>query len=211
MTDTPVLYGFNGSTYVRSVRMLLLEKEVAYDQVPLNVLELEPRSEEHRARHPFGKVPVLDIDGMRLLETDAILRYLDETRPGRSFTPPTPPGRARMTMAISAYNAYGFPALVVAAGYYLFPDFVGGKNDAAHAAALEKSERFLTLVMDQKGDDPWLAGDAISLADILLGPMIFYSALTPDWPQLSALPGVADWWERMAAYPAFQSTAPDLG
>ena len=54
------LYGFDGSTYVRTVRMLLAEKGAQYDQVPVHVLKGEPRQPEHLARHPFGKVPVVE-------------------------------------------------------------------------------------------------------------------------------------------------------
>jgi Glutathione S-transferase len=61
------LYGFDGSTYVRTVRMLLAEKGAQYDQVPVHVLKGEPRQPEHLARHPFGKVPVVDHDGFRIL------------------------------------------------------------------------------------------------------------------------------------------------
>src|SRR5258705_12577404 len=71
-----VLYGFDGSTYVRTVRMLLAEKGAHYDQVPVNVLKGEPRQPEHLARNPFGKEPVLDHDGVRLIETGAIAPYL---------------------------------------------------------------------------------------------------------------------------------------
>ena len=78
----PVLYGFDGSTYVRTVRMLCAEKGVEYEQVPVNVLEGEPRQPEHLARHPFGKVPVLDHDGMRIIETGAITRYIAAVLPG---------------------------------------------------------------------------------------------------------------------------------
>jgi glutathione S-transferase len=58
-----VLYGFDGSTYVRTVRMLLAEKGAHYEQVPVNVLKGEPRQPEHVVRHPFGKVPVLTTMG----------------------------------------------------------------------------------------------------------------------------------------------------
>ena len=55
------LWGFDGSTYVRTVKMLLAEKGVTdFKQVPLNVLAGDPKSPEHLERHPFGKVPVLD-------------------------------------------------------------------------------------------------------------------------------------------------------
>ena len=78
------LWGFDGSTYVRTVKMLLAEKGVTQiKQIPLNVLKGEPKAAEHLQRHPFGKVPVLDHDGMRLLETSAITRYLDDVLPGK--------------------------------------------------------------------------------------------------------------------------------
>ena len=121
------LYGFDGSTYVRTVRMLLAEKGAQYDQVPVHVLKGEPRQPEHLARHPFGKVPVVDHDGFRILETSAIAPYLDEVLPGPSFMPDNAKDRARMRMAIGIIDSYGYDALVGVAGYHLFPDFIGGR------------------------------------------------------------------------------------
>jgi glutathione S-transferase len=45
--------------------------------VPVNVLKGEPRQPEHVARHPFGKVPVLDQDGFCIIQTGVIASYLD--------------------------------------------------------------------------------------------------------------------------------------
>ncbi|MDJ0610970.1 MAG: glutathione S-transferase family protein [Kiloniellales bacterium] len=212
MSGKPILYGFDGSTYVRTVRILLREKGADYEQVPVNVLAGEPRQPEHLARHPFGKVPVMDIDGMRIRETDAICRYLDETLAGPSFVADTPKGRARMNEAICLINSYGYNALVGVAGYHLFPDLIGGANDEARQAALKESEKLLGLLMTEiKGDDPWLAGTEPSLADFLLGPIFFYVSLTPDAERLLAVPGVADWWERIKEVESFKATEPDLG
>ena len=136
MSDKAVLYGFDGSTYVRTVRMLLADKNADYDQIPVNVLAGEPRQPEHMQRHPFGKVPVLDIDGVRIRETDAICRYLDETRPGPSLIPKTAKDRARMNEAISLINSYGYDALVGVAGFHLFPDFIGGADEQKRQDAL---------------------------------------------------------------------------
>ena len=71
---------------MRTVRMLLAEKGAQYDQVPVHVLKGEPRQPEHLARHPFGKVPVVDHDGFRILETSAIAPYLDEVLPGPDYS-----------------------------------------------------------------------------------------------------------------------------
>ncbi len=80
------LWGFDGSTYVRTVKMVLAEKGVTdFKQVPLNVLKGDPKTPEHRERHPFGKVPVLDHDGARILETTAIARYLNDVLPGNRY------------------------------------------------------------------------------------------------------------------------------
>ncbi len=211
MTTKPVLYGFDGSTYVRTVKMILAEKGLDYEQVPVNVLAGEPKSPEHRERHPFGKVPVLDIDGMRLLETDAICRYLDETLPGSTHVPQSAADRARMTQAINLINSYGYPAMITMAGYHLFPDFIGGQDDARQAEMREQSETLIRLLLEKKGSDPWLAGADPSLADFLLGPIVFYVSLTPEMERLTAIPGFAAWWEAMQKIPSFKVTEPDLG
>ena len=92
-----VLWGFDGSTYVRTVKMVLAEKGVTeFKQVPLNVLEGDPKTPEHRERHPFGKVPVLDHDGIAHSGNAAIARYLNDVLPGKSLIPSTPKDRARM-------------------------------------------------------------------------------------------------------------------
>jgi len=116
-----------------------------------------------------------------------------------------------MNEAISLINSYGYNALVGVAGYHLFPEFIGGANDDARAAALEDSEKLLKLLMEIRGDDPWIAGDKASLADYLLAPIMFYVSLTPDADQLLSIDGVADWWSAANEIENFKATEPDLG
>jgi glutathione S-transferase len=211
ITPKITLWGFDGSTYVRTVKMLLAEKGVTdFTQVPLNVLAGEPRTAEHLERHPFGKVPVLDYDGLRLLETSAITRYLNDKLPGASLIPETPEDRARMDMAIGITDSYGYGALLGVAGYHLFPDFIGGRDDARLASAIETSQKVLAFAMKIKGTSSFLAGQ-LSLADLYLAPVVFYASLTPDADTLFAADGFADWWERVQALPSFQQTMPSFG
>lgn len=204
------LWGFNGSTYVRTLKMLLAEKQFSdFKQVPLNVLTGEPRQAEHLARHPFGKVPVLEHDGLRIVETAAIARYLNDVLPGPSLIPATPKARARMDMVIGLVDSYGYGALVAGiAAYHLFPDFVGGKNEAMRQGGIDNGSKVIELAMKAKGSAPFIAGE-LSLADLFLAPIVFYVSLTPDMAGLLYIDGFAAWWERIQALDSFKSTPPN--
>ena len=210
--STMTLWGFDGSTYVRTVKMLFAEKKFTdFEQVPLNVLSGEPRKPEHLARHPFGKVPVVDHDGIRILETSAIVRYLNDVLPGTSLVPATPKNRARMDMVIGLLDSYGYGALIGGiAAYHLFPDFVGGKNDAMRNAGIENARKMVDLAMKTKGESTFIAGD-LSLADLFLAPVVFYVSLTPDFASLLDIRGFPDWWKDVQELKSFQDTQPNLG
>jgi len=211
MSKDIVLYGFDGSTYVRTVRMLLAEKGAEYDQVPVNVLEGEPRQPDHLARHPFGKVPVVDHAGMRILETSAITRYLDDVLPGPSFVPDNPRDRARMDMAVGLFDSYGYNALVGVAGYHLFPHFLGHPDRAFLEHSIEESRKVLSELMKIRGDSPWIAGERPSLADFYLAPACFYVGLVDEAPKVFDVPGFVDWWDRVQQLESYKVTEPDLG
>ena len=205
--STMTLWGFDGSTYVRTLKMLFAEKAFTdFEQIPLNVLAGEPKGAEHLVRHPFGKVPVLDHDGLRLLETSAIARYLNDVLPGKSLVPASVKDRARMDMVIGIIDSYGYGSLLAGvAGYHLFPDFVGGKNEAARAAGIEQGRKVLAFAMQTKGMSPFVAGD-LSLADLYVAPIAAYVAMTPDAPAVFAVDGFADWWTGVQALASFHAT-----
>jgi glutathione S-transferase len=205
-----VLYGFDGSTYVRTVRMLLAEKGAHYEQVPVNVLKGEPRQSEHMARHPFGKVPVLDHDGFRIIETGAIASYLDEVLPGPSFTPESSRDRARMRMAMGIVDSYGYGALIAVAGYHLFPDFIGGADEEARKHGIASSRRVLQELMKLRGGSTFIAGESPSLGDFYLAPICFLVSLTPDASEVFAVDGFARWWEQIQAMSSYRATAPQF-
>ena len=55
----PMLFGEPYSVYVRAVRLVLEEKNVAYELVPVDIFKPGGPPPEHYARHPFGKIPAL--------------------------------------------------------------------------------------------------------------------------------------------------------
>ena len=206
------LWGFDGSTYVRTIKMLLAEKNFTqFKQVPLNVLEGDPKRPEHLERHPFGKVPVLDHDGMRILETSAIARYLSDVLPGRLLIPANPKDRTRMDMIIGIIDSYAYGALIGGVvAFHLFPDFVGGKNEAMRKDGIEKGRKAIEFAMKTKGSSPFIAGE-LSLVDLYLAPIASYVALTPDRDVVFDVDGFADWWTEIQALNSFKETQPNLG
>ena len=204
------LWGFNGSTYVRTVRMLLAEKGVTdYEQVQVNVLKGEPKSPEHLQRHPFGKVPVVDVEGFRVIETPAITRYLDAVLSGPSLVPSDPKDVARMDMVTCIIDSYGYAPLIGGVvAYHLFPDFVGGKNKEMHQAGMENGKKVIGELMRIKGGSPYLAGQDVSIADLYLAPILAYVAMTPHKSEFLELSGVQAWWDSVSGRESFRSTQP---
>jgi len=93
MTGTTV-YGIPGSPFLRSVEIVLKEKDVPYHFHALK--PGEHKQPDYIARHPFGRVPAFEHDGFAIYETQAILRYLDEVFPSPPLTPGSAKERARM-------------------------------------------------------------------------------------------------------------------
>jgi glutathione S-transferase len=206
------LWGFDGSTYVRTIKMLFAEKAfTGFHQAPLDVLAGDPKQPEHLERHPFGKIPVLDHGGTRILETSAIARYLNDVLPGPALVPVSPKVRARMDMLIGIVDSYGYGALVGGVvTYHLFPDFVGDKNEAARKDGIEKGRKVVELAMRTKGSSRFIAGE-LSLADLFLAPIMSFVSLTPDKDAIFDVDGFSDWWGAIQVLPSFRDTVPNMG
>lgn len=206
------LYGFNGSTYVRTIRMLFIEKGIDYDQVPVNILAGEGRSEEHLRRHPFGKIPTLEADGVSLFETDAIAELIEGQNPDTPrFIPDDVVARARMRQWMGTIDDYTYPAVVGTIVWQrIVNPAVGEETDEQVCREALPSARFhLDLFERALGEHQWLAGDAVSLADLYLAPIMAYLSMTPEGEQLLAeYPNVARWWQAIQGRDSFRETPP---
>jgi glutathione S-transferase len=210
----PVIYGPAYSTYARTVRLALEEKGVDYDLVEVDLLQGANRSPEHLARQPFGKVPAFEHDGFALYETDAIARYVDETFPGTALTPADVRSRARMNQAMSIIGGYAYPAMIgqIFIQRAIMPMVGQTADEAAIAAALPQAEVSLKALEQLIGDNRYLAGDQLSLADLLLAPIYDYLAQTPEGEKLlEAAPKLRRWWDELRERPTVARTRPALG
>jgi glutathione S-transferase len=145
-----IVHGVAGSPYVQAVRLALEEKQAEYSFAAMpSGASKEPA---HLARQPFGRVPAFEHDGFALYETQAIVRYVDETFAGPSLVPTGARQRARMNQILGIVDWYVFPSWAVKiAVQRLFVPRSGGTPDEAviesalpeAATCLRELDRFL--------------------------------------------------------------------
>jgi glutathione S-transferase len=210
MTGRSVVYGADYSVYVRIVRLVLEEKGVGYELVPVDAFAPGGPGEDYLRRHPFGRIPAFEHDGFRLYETSAIARYVDEAFDGPMLQPRDPKQRARMNQIVGIADSYLYRTLVwdVYVERVSKPARGEAPDEARIAAALARAETGFKAVVDLMEDRQWMAGETLTLADLWLAPMIDYFRMTAEGRALmQAYPGLTLWWRHLAARPSMPATA----
>ncbi len=203
------VYGIPGSPFLRTVEITLREKGVDYQMTPL--APGEHKQPEHLARHPFGRVPTFEHDDFPIYETQAIIRYLDEVFPSPQLTPRDPRQRARMNQIIGIIEWYFFPkaAAPIAFNRIIGPKLLGVPSDeAAIADAMPMARTAFAELERLLGDQDYLTGDNVSLADIMLAAQLDLLCETPEGKELIADTHLKPWLERMLSRPSFAATQP---
>ncbi len=199
------LYGHPWSANSRKALMTFAEKGHEPDFALVVLPKGEHKAPEHLARHPFGKVPVLEDDGFVLYETPAINRYLDRRLSGPRLTPEEPREAARMEQFMHVSDAYFSPlgqGLIVE---LLFRKYLGGEPDAnAIVKGREAIHAPLDVLDRALGETPYLAGKSFSLADIHWLPYIDYLQRIGEGEQIARRRNLASWWGRASDRPTWQ-------
>ena len=209
----PILYGPGYSTYTRAARLAMEEKGVDYELVEVDFIS-GGFSDEYLERQPFAKVPAFEHDGLELYETPAILRYIDEAFDGPALQPATPAQRARMTQIISIVDSYAYPRTVggLVTERLIKPILGAEADESIIEAALPEVDKSMTAIEGLLGDNEYLAGNALSLADLHLAPVFTYFTATPESKIiLEDKPGLRAWWERIDSRDSMAKTKPQLG
>lgn len=209
---TLFLHGYRYSVYNRIARLALEEKGVAYERVEVNPFAPD-RPAAYLALHPFGRVPTLVHDEFVLYETGAITRYVDRAFPGPMLQPVESKALARMDQIIGVVDSYAhWPLVRQVFSHDVFRSRMGNDSDQAEVAqGLSAAGKVLDALEALAAAAPWLAGASISLADLHLGAMVAYFALSPRGAALLAdRPKLAAWWAHIQTRPSMAATDPRL-
>jgi glutathione S-transferase len=116
-----------------------------------------------------------------------------------------------MNQIIGIVDAYAWPS--IAAGVLfnrmLAPRFGLPVDEAAIAAALPRARLCVSEIARLMGDDPYLAGERVSLADLMAIPLFYYFGRLPEGEApLAEHPNIRPWMRRIEERQSFQVTKP---
>lgn len=202
------LYDYWRSSAAYRVRIALGLLGLPYTAIPVNLLDGAHRAAENLLRNPQGLVPTLEIDGQTLVQSLAILEYLDETR-SAGLLPKDAEGRARVRALAYAIAMEISPVCNLSVRNYAASASAGaitadGWQTHFMALGLAAFERML----DHPATGLCCHGDSISIADICLVPQVYNARRAGI--DLNTFPAIARIMVHLESNPAVASARPDL-
>jgi glutathione S-transferase len=170
------LLGDPRSTYTRTARIALAEKGVRY-----TLERCGPHTPEILEIHPFGRIPAFRDGDVRLFETSAILRYVEEAFPGPTLLPQNIHDRAIGEQWASAISGYFYDVAIRRyVLQYAFPKGAGGQPDRAAIDGAVKEMPAQLAAFERGYTRPFLAGQNPTMADFFLAPIVAYLEMFPE-------------------------------
>jgi len=161
------LYDFKSSPNCQRVKVVLAEKNLPYEIVPIDLRKQEQKTPEYLKLNPYGKVPVLVDDGTVLYESCIINEYLDEQYPN----PPLMPADLGKRAKARILTDYGLAHLDGPYQKLRMETTKDPKEQNPQVIDAAKSDlrKLLQHLEKELDDQPYLVGD-FSLVDAALLP-----------------------------------------
>ncbi|MGW8269654.1 MAG: glutathione S-transferase family protein [Burkholderiales bacterium] len=195
------LCGFRVSNYHNKVRLALLEKGIAFEEDE----NCRPsQKDEWLARSPMGKVPILEVDGATLTESQVICEYLEDAYPEKPLYPKDPIARAKVRELVTHIEWH---MEMVARRLYAQAFFGGTVSDDVKQSVAKDIARGVRTLKSLARFDPFIAGKELTLADVAAFihlPLVSLSTkIVLGQDALEGVPQVKDTLKMLRARPAF--------
>lgn len=191
------------SINARRVWVALLEKQIPFEPLLLN-LDGDQFQDKFTAINPLQRVPVIVDDGLRVVESLAILDYLEAKYPTPSLIPSEATAIATVRMVETTTVTELQPATVILTRPLVELDTDPKKLESAQEAVTKILSFYETLL----GDQTYFAGEKFTLAEVVAGTLIpslpLFGFSLDDYPRLLA------WAERLEQRESWQKTTPNF-
>jgi glutathione S-transferase len=188
------------SPNARRVWLTLLEKQIPFEPAVIK-MDGDQYQPEFLAINPFHHIPVLVDDGFRILESIAIMDYLEAKYPTPALLPSDPEAIARVRMAQLVTANEFFPKVI---------PLICEEKDSPQWQQAQQDVPF-AFMSELLGERPYFGGDTLSLGDIVAGIAIQLT-LALGVP-LETYPNLKQWQQRLMERAPWQETQisePDL-
>jgi maleylacetoacetate isomerase len=205
------LWGYFRSSAAFRVRIALNLKRLSYEQASIHLRKNEQGQPDFLALQPQGLVPALDDDGDVLIQSMAIIEYLDETHPTPPLLPGHPVDRARVRALAQAVACDIHPIDNLRVLRYLAKPL--GHDETVVEAwynhwiklGFDGIER---LLADDERTGTFCHGETPSLADICLVPQVYNSKRYPSF-DLAPYPTIRRVFDACMKLDAFDAARPE--
>lgn len=199
------LFTYYRSTSSYRVRIALALKSLDYQALPVNLLKGEQRGADYLALNPQGRVPALRTDGGELLvQSPAIIEYLEEVYPQPALLPASAEARAKVRGVAAIIGCDVHPLHNVSVLNQLRQ--LGHDDAQVNQWIAHWIGQGLAAVEQLIGDRGFCFGDEPGLADVYLIPQLY--AAERFKVDLSGYPRIARVAALAQAHPAFTKAHP---
>jgi maleylacetoacetate isomerase len=201
------LYSFFRSSASYRVRIALALKGLKYETDSIKFSENAHRSDAFRKINPQKRLPALQLDdGSVLIQSLAIIEYLEETHPQPALLPKSPAERARVRAVAQIVSCDIHPLNNLGTRQVLTGMFGADDEKLGEWATYWIQEGFAAIDrLLEPG--PFAFGDTITLADLCIVPQMWnarrYNVPVGDYPRVLAVEASA------RQHPAFLAAAPE--
>jgi glutathione S-transferase len=202
MAATIELFSFEGCPFAQRVRLALIEKEIDFDLIEI---DLHNRPAWFAEISPYGKVPVIRHQGRIVYESGIINQYLDEAFPARPLMPTDAFGRAQARIWMDYCDNRYLPAT-----HRLMAERGDPARLEAHRKALDQVLSFIEHeALRRLGPGPFWMGPQPTLVDCHFLPFFERFSVLEElagarWPEECTR--LQQWYAAASGRPAFLAT-----